>query len=90
MEPMENEFQEYATFVVTTRDGSKAELAVVDEFEFENKQYVVGALIEGDVINDDARYIYEADVKDDELVVKKITKEFDYNRIANAYLHMED
>jgi hypothetical protein len=90
MEPMENEFQEYATFVVTTRDGSKAELAVVDEFEFENKQYVVGALIEGDVINDDARYIYEADVKDDELVVKKIAKEFDYNRIANAYLHMED
>ena len=87
---MENEFQEYATFVVTTRDGSKAELAVVDEFEFENKQYVVGALIEGDVINDDARYIYEADVKDDELVVKKIAKEFDYNRIANAYLHMED
>ena len=90
MEPMENEFQEYATFVVTTRDGSKAELAVVDEFEFENKQYVVGALIEGDVINDDARYIYEADVKDDELVVKKIAKEFDYNRLANAYLHMED
>lgn len=90
MEPMENEFQEYATFVITTRDGSKAELAVVDEFEFENKQYVVGALIEGDVINDDARYIYEADVKDDELVVKKIAKEFDYNRIANAYLHMED
>ena len=90
MEPMENEFQEYATFVVTTRDGSKAELAVVDEFEFENKQYVVGALIEGDVINDDARYIYEAEVKDDELVVKKIAKEFDYNRIANAYLHMED
>ena len=90
MEPMENEFQEYVTFVVTTRDGSKAELAVVDEFEFENKQYVVGALIEGDVINDDARYIYEADVKDDELVVKKIAKEFDYNRIANAYLHMED
>ena len=90
MEPMENEFQEYATFVVTTRDGSKAELAVVDEFEFENKHYVVGALIEGDVINDDERYIYEADVKDDELVVKKIAKEFDYNRIANAYLHMED
>ena len=90
MEPMENEFQEYATFVVTTRDGSKAELAVVDEFEFENKQYVVGALIEGDVINDDARYIYEADVKDDELLVKKIAKQFDYNRIANAYLHMED
>ncbi len=90
MEPMENEFQEYATFVITARDGSEVELAVVDEFEFENKQYVVGAVIEGDTINDEARYIYEADVKDDELVVKKIAKEFDYNRIANAYLHMED
>ena len=60
------------------------------QFEFENKQYVVGAVIEGDTINDEGRYIYEADVKDDELVVKKIAKEFDYNRIANAYLHMED
>ena len=87
---MENELQEYATFQVTTKEGKEIEMAVVDEFEFENKQYVVGALIEGDVINDDARYIYEADVKDDELVVKKIAKEFDYNRIANAYLHMED
>lgn len=90
MEHMENDFQEYATFVVTARDGSEVELAVVDEFEFENKQYVVGAVIEGDTINDEGRYIYEADVKDDELVVKKIAKEFDYNRIANAYLHMED
>ena len=90
MEHMENEFQEYATFVITARDGSEVELAVVDEFEFAGKQYVVGAVIEGDTINDEARYIYEADVKDDELVVKKIAKEFDYNRIANAYLHMED
>ena len=90
MEHHENEFQEYATFVITARDGSEVELAVVDEFEFENKQYVVGAVIEGDTINDEARYIYEAEVKDDELVVKKIAKEFDYNRIANAYLHMED
>ena len=90
MEHMENEFQEYATFVITARDGSEVELAVVDEFEFENKNYVVGAVIEGDTINDEARYIYEAEVKDDELVVKKIAKEFDYNRIANAYLHMED
>ena len=90
MEHMENEFQEYVTFVITARDGSEVELAVVDEFEFENKQYVVGAVIEGDTINDEARYIYLADVKGEELVVKKIEKEFDYNRIANAYLHMED
>ena len=90
MENMENEFQEYVTFHVTARDGSDVELAVVDEFDFEDKHYVVGAVVEDDTINDEARYIYEAEVKDDELVVKKIAKEFDYNRIANAYLHMED
>ena len=37
MEPMENEFQEYVTFHVTARDGSDVELAVVDEFDFEDK-----------------------------------------------------
>ena len=87
---MENEFQEYVTFHVTTRDGSEVEMAVVDEFDFEGKHYVVGALIEGDEINDEGRYIYESIIEDDDFTVKKITKEFDYNRIAQAYLHMED
>ena len=58
MEPMENEFQEYVTFHVTARDGSDVELAVVDEFDFEGKHYVVGAVVEDDTINDEARYIY--------------------------------
>ena len=87
---MENEFQEYVTFHVTTRDGSEGEMAVVDEFDFEGKHYVVGALVEGDEINDEGRYIYESIIEGDDFTVKKIAKEFDYNRIAQAYLHMED
>ena len=87
---MENEFQEYVTFHVTTRDGSEVEMAVVDEFDFEGKHYVVGALVEGDEINDEGRYIYESIIEGDDFTVKKIAKEFDYNRIAQAYLHMED
>ena len=87
---MENEFQEYVTFYVTTKDGSEVELAVVDEFDFEDQHYVVGALVEGDTINDEARYIYLSIIDGDDFTVKKIEKEFDYHRIANAYLHMED
>ena len=34
---MENEFNEYLTFHVTAKDGSDVEMAVVDEFDFENK-----------------------------------------------------
>ena len=40
---MENEYREYATFHITAKDGSDVEMAVVDEFDFENKHYVVGA-----------------------------------------------
>ena len=90
MEPMENEFQEYVTFHVTAKDGSDVELAVVDEFDFEDQHYVVGAVVEDDTINDEARYIYLSKIEGDDFTVEKIAKEFDYNRIANAYLHMED
>ena len=87
---MEHEFEEYATFMVTTKEGHEVELAVVDEFEFENKHYVVGALIKDDTIDDEGRFIYEAVVEGDEFSVKKILKAFDYNRIAQAYMHMDE
>ena len=90
MELMENEFQEYVTFHVTARDGSDVELAVVDEFDFEDKHYVVGAVVEDDTINDEARYIYLSIIDGEDFTVEKIEKEFEYNRIAQAYLHMED
>lgn len=90
MELMENEFQEYVTFHVTARDGSEVELAVVDEFDFEDKHYVVGAVVEDDTINDEARYIYLSVIDGDDFTVEKIEKEFEYNRIAQAYLHMEE
>ena len=87
---MEQEFQEYATFTVTTKDGNEVEMAVVDEFEFENKHYVVGALIKEDVIDEEGRYIYEAVIEGEDFSVKKIAKAFDYNRISQAYMHMDE
>ena len=50
---MENEYNEYATFHITAKDGSDVEMAVVDEFDFENKHYVVGAVVNDDTIMDD-------------------------------------
>ena len=90
MEMMENEFQEYVTFHITARDGSDVELAVGDEFDFEDKHYVVGAVVEDDTINDEARYIYLSEIDEDDFTVEKIESEFEYNRIAQAYLHMEE
>lgn len=89
---MAAEYSEYVTFQVKTKDGSEVEMAVVDEFDFENKHYVVGALIKDDEIIDDGRYIYKCVIKDGEedFKVEKIAREFEYNRIAEAYMSMED
>ena len=35
---MEKEFNEYITFHVTSKDGADVEMAVVDEFDFENEE----------------------------------------------------
>lgn len=87
---MSEEFQEYATFTVTNKDGQKVDMAVVDEFEFEHKNYVVAAVIEGDTINEDGRYIYRAKITGDDFTVEKITNQVDYQKIARAYMEMEE
>lgn len=87
---MENEYNEYATFHITTKDGLDVEMAVVDEFDFEDKHYVVGVVVKDDTIMDDGRYIYQSIETADGFTVEKIKREFDYNRIAKAYMEMED
>lgn len=87
---MGNDYQEYVTFQVTARDGSEVEMAVVDEFDFEDKHYVVGAVVQDDTILDDGRYIYLSEIDGDDFTVKKIEKEFEYNKVAQAYLHMDE
>jgi len=87
---MEKDFNEYITFHVTSKDGADVEMAVVDEFDFENKHYVVGALVEGDTINEDGLYIYRSIIEGVDFKVEKIAREFDYNRIAKAYMEMEE
>ena len=83
-------YQEYITFFVTTKDGDEIELAVVDEFDFEKKHYVVGSLIQDDVVNESEIFIYECLVKKDGFTVQKIKRDFDYRRIAQAYMALND
>ena len=87
---MENNFEEYITFHVTASDGSDVEMAVMDEFDFENEHYVVGAVIKDDTIDDEGRYIYKSVIKGDTFTVEKIKREFDYKRIAEAYMSMNE
>ena len=87
---MEQNFEEYVTFHVTASDGSDVEMAVVDEFDFENEHYVVGAVVKDDTIDEEGRYIYKSVIQGDSFTVEKIKREFDYKRIAEAYMNMDE
>ncbi len=87
---MENNFEEYITFHVTASDGSDVEMAVMDEFDFEGDHYVVGAVVKDDTIDEEGRYIYKSVISGDNFTVEKIKREFDYKRIAEAYMSMDE
>ena len=79
----------YVTFHVTARDGRDIEMAVVDEFVCDRKQYVVGAVVENDVIRDDGQYIYRCEVSEDDFRVFEITSEVELRKVSEAYLAMD-
>ena len=75
---------EYIVFTVTTAEGEEVELAVVDEFTFENKNYVAASRVVGDAIDTEGVFIYK--VKDtEEFEVEKITNHIDLEKIIKAY-----
>ena len=87
---MEYEYNDYVTFHVTAKDGSDVEMAVVDEFDFENKHYIVGAVVKDDILDEEGRYIYRSVINGDEFTVEKIANAVDYQRVAEAYMNMEE
>ncbi len=80
--------EEYITFEVETREGTAVELAVIDEFEFEKKNYVAAALVKGDEIDDENLYIYKLKMNGDDFSVEKIVPQTEYQRVARAYMEM--
>lgn len=84
------DYNEYATFTITTSEGEEVEMAVVDEFEFENKSYVAAARIIDDTIDEEGLYIYKVKVSDDDFTVEKIKNKVDYEKIARAYMEMSE
>lgn len=79
---------EYVTFHITARDGSDVEMAVVDEFDIENRHYVVSSVVEGDEIRTDGQYIYQCHIKGDDFTVEPILDPGEFERVSRAYLKL--
>lgn len=81
-----NESEQYVTFTIETSTGETVEMAVLSEFEFENKEYVAAGLVDGDEIQEGI-YLYK--VKDsEEFAVEKLRNKFEYDKVSKAYLEM--
>ena len=85
-----SEFEEYVTFKVTTSNDEEVEMAVMDEFEFENKNYVAAAKIVDDTIDEEGLYLYEIKVAGDAFAVEKIKNKATYEKVARAYMEMSE
>jgi len=85
----EDNYDEYATFKITSSTGEEIEMAVLEEFEYEHHTYVAAAIIEDDTINEDGVYIYKAKLINDEIVAEKITDKEVYSQVVKAYMELE-
>jgi len=82
--------EEYITFKILSKDGVEVEMAVVDEFDYEHKHYVAASRVVDDTIDEEGLFIFRATVKDEEFIPEKITDAKEYQKIAEAYMEMEN
>lgn len=81
-------FDEYVIFTVKNKAGEDVDMALVDEFDYKHKHYVVGAIVEGETINEDGLFIYRAVEKEDDFEAVKIESPSEYEEIAKAYMEL--
>ena len=80
----QEEYMEFETFVITMSDGKEQECAIVDEFDFDGKHYILAAEIHDDQVSDGA-YLCRGRNEEDGFVVEKIETKSEYERAAKAY-----
>ena len=81
----EEELVEYDTFTYEL-NGKTMEWAIIEEFDFEEKTYIVCQEVLGDTLSDEGLYLFESvENVGEEITVKNIETEEEYNRVVDAY-----
>ena len=81
----EEEMVEYDTFTYDL-NGKTMEWAIIEEFDFEEKTYIVCQEVLGDTLSDEGLYLFESvENVGEEITVKNIETEEEYNRVVDAY-----
>ncbi|MCI8513543.1 MAG: DUF1292 domain-containing protein [Lachnospiraceae bacterium] len=72
------------TFSITMENGTDQEYAIMDEFDFEEKHYLVVSPVSGDEIEEDI-FLYRSREDGEDLIVDYIEDDKEYEKAAAAY-----
>lgn len=78
------EFEEYTTFELEMTDKKKHEFAILEEFDFEEKHYVLVSEVIGDEITEGV-YLFKADSQGEDFIVEEIESKEEYAKAVKAY-----
>lgn len=86
---MNEETMELETILLPDEDGNEQEYAILDTFNFEERQYMVICQVEGDTIDDDNAELLRYHVEDGEIYLDSIEDDDEFNRAVAYYATME-
>lgn len=79
-----DDFQVYDTVMITVSDGTEKEFAIMEEFNFEGKHYIVVSPVENNEVQE-GLYIYNAVVSGEELEVSRIEDAEEFEKVSVYY-----
>ena len=86
----EEELVEYDTFTYEL-NGKPMEWAIIEEFDSEGKTYIVCQEVLGDTLSDEGLYLFESlENEGEEITVKNIETEEEYNRVVDVYCALSE
>lgn len=80
----EEEMMELETFTLTMDDDTEQDFAILDEFEFEGKMYMVVSRIDGDLVEEDM-VLFRFHEDGEDIIVEYIDDDEEHDRAADAY-----
>lgn len=79
-----DDFQVYDTVMITVSNGAEKEFAIMEEFDFEGKHYIVVSPVENNQVQE-GLYIYGAVVSGEEMEISRIEDAEEFEKVSAYY-----
>lgn len=79
-----DDFQVYDTVMITVSNGAEKEFAIMEEFDFEGKHYIVVSPVEDNQVQE-GLYIYGAVVSGEEMEISRIEDAEEFEKVSAYY-----